>query len=96
MAESTKWPHQSTASNFLYSHWDEENKKQQEEEKRKLQNAVADQKALYALADHYLPSDVKENAARWKMEETLCEMWRNAFIAGWRAYHRSSLKDMNE
>jgi hypothetical protein len=48
----------------------------------------ADAKAVWLAADHYLPDDVRESAKRWGMEQAICELWRNAFIAGWRAAHR--------
>lgn len=48
------------------------------------QVAHQDQRALWHLADRCIPADVKDMAKLWKMEHTLVEMWRNAFIAGWR------------
>ena len=68
--------------------WDREERKRRAEEDRLLEDARADGKAIWPLADYYMPADVKEAAARWKMDETLQEMWRQAFIAGWRAAHR--------
>jgi hypothetical protein len=47
-----------------------------------------DAKALWLLADQSIPTDIKEMAARWKMSEVVQEMWRNAFMAGWRAAHQ--------
>ena len=58
------------------------------EERRKIEDARADAKAVWALADYYMPADVKQMAERWGMQETLIEMWRGAFIEGWRAAHR--------
>ena len=59
------------------------------EAERRMSDAVADAKAVWALADMMIPVDVKEMAERWNMKETILEIWRNAFIAGWRASHRS-------
>lgn len=69
-----------------YSHADE---LRAEEERCAMRDAAADAKAVWALADMMIPVDVKEMAERWNMKETILEMWRNAFIAGWRASHRS-------
>jgi hypothetical protein len=62
---------------------------------RILEDAAADKNAVWALADYMLPTDVREMAARWKMTETIQEMWRNAFVAGWRAAHRKSSAPTN-
>ena len=58
-------------------------------EKRRLADAKADGRAVWALADQYLPADVMETAERHKMSETMREIWRAAFIAGWRARDRA-------
>ena len=65
--------------------WAIEAAEQKAAEQRMVDDARADAKAIWALADFYLPPDVKEFFARRKMEETGCEMWRQAFAAGWRA-----------
>jgi len=57
-------------------------------ERRMMEDAAADKNAVWALADYMLPTDVREMAARWQMNETIQEMWRAAFVAGWRAAHR--------
>lgn len=66
-----------------------EQEREREEEHRKLADAQADREAVWALADFYLPPSVKEMAASWGMKETLTEIWRGAFIEGWRAAHRN-------
>ena len=53
----------------------------------RIEQARADAKAVWALADYLMPPDVKESAERWKMSETLQDIWRQAFITGWRAAH---------
>jgi Ni/Co efflux regulator RcnB len=68
--------------------WAAEDRERKIEEQKQIENAKADAKAVWALADYYLPADVKEMADRWKMGSTLQEMWRGAFIEGWRAAHR--------
>jgi hypothetical protein len=60
-----------------------------DEESKCFQQVRADAKAVWALADYLMPADVKETAERWKMNETLQEIWRQAFIAGWRAAHKA-------
>ncbi len=68
--------------------WAEEEQQRKAEEARAIQNAKADAKAVWALADYMMPADFKEMARNMKMEATMQELWRNAFIAGWRAQHR--------
>lgn len=68
--------------------WAQEDRARKAEEARMIENARADAKAIWLLADYYMPADTKEMAERWNMKETLAEMWRNAFIEGWRAAHR--------
>lgn len=58
--------------------------KAEADEERAAINAAAE-RGLWALADLYIPNDVREAATRWHMEHTLCEMWRSAFVHGWRA-----------
>lgn len=55
------------------------------QEQRMIEDARADAMAVWALADYCLPADWDEFAKRNGMPETLREMWRNAFIVGWRA-----------
>lgn len=45
---------------------------------------VAAERGMWALADLYVPPDIREAAQRWKLEHFLVEMWRSAFIQGWR------------
>lgn len=68
--------------------WERDNRQRKAEEARMIDNARADSKAIWQLADYYMPADVQEMAERWKMQETLKEMWRGAFIEGWRAANR--------
>lgn len=51
---------------------------------------VAAEQGLWALADLYLPPDIREAAQRWKLDHSLTEIWRSAFIAGWRQAMRSA------
>lgn len=41
-------------------------------------------RGLWALADLHIPPDVREAAARWKLDAVMTEMWRAAFITGFR------------
>lgn len=68
--------------------WALEEQQRKAEETRMIENARADAKAIWSLADHLMPADFKEMADRLKMSETMRELWRNAFIDGWRAAHR--------
>lgn len=82
--EENFWGNKSPASDWLC--W---KPAVDDEMQRHLMNARADaSKALWALADYSIPPDVKETAALWGMKETLLEIWRGAFIAGWRAAHK--------
>ena len=53
-----------------------------------MRDARSHNKAVWLLADYSIPPDTKEAAMRWGMEQTIMEIWRNAFIAGWRAAHK--------
>lgn len=44
----------------------------------------------WQLADESIPADVRQLAERWKMGETLIEMWRGAWIEGYRAAKRET------
>jgi hypothetical protein len=48
---------------------------------------AAAEQGLWSLADYHLPADIRETANRWKLGTVLCEIWRQAWIAGWRAAH---------
>lgn len=50
-----------------------------------IENAKADEQAVWALADYFLPSDVREFGERHGIPELASELWRGAFVAGWRA-----------
>lgn len=65
--------------------WDKERRQQKAEEQDRIDAARADAKALWHLADYSIPADVKDMAQRWDMEQALQEIWRGAFIQGWRA-----------
>ena len=69
--------------------WEAEQRKQQAEQRERIELARADARAVWTLADYLMPADVKETAERWKVNETLQEIWRQAFIAGWRAAHKA-------
>lgn len=56
-----------------------------EAEKRQIARNAAAERGLWALADLYMPADIREAGERWKIPHALEEMWRAAFIAGWRA-----------
>lgn len=56
---------------------------------REAAQVANDGHALWALADLYMPSDVREYGARHKMPELTAEIWRSAFCAGWRAAMRA-------
>jgi hypothetical protein len=60
--------------------WQKEEMQRKADEDRRLQDT---------LADHYLPADVKEFGERHGIPELTNEMWRGAFIAGWRAAFRA-------
>lgn len=68
--------------------WAQEDAERKAAEARMIEDAKCDAKAVWALADHLMPPDVREMAERMKMTETLQEMWRGAFIIGWRAANR--------
>lgn len=61
------------------------------EEEAQMLHAIAEARAnanaLWQLADMNVPGDVLETAARWGLTEVLPEIWRAAFIAGWRLAH---------
>ena len=56
---------------------------------RAAEDMAAAERGLWALADLHVPTDVREAAVRWKLENTLVEMWRSAFIQGWREHERA-------
>jgi hypothetical protein len=84
------WPTYKSSGGFLSEDWARQDLERKEEERRMLENAQADAKAVWALADYYMPADIKEMAERWKIDNILQEMWRGAFIEGWRAAHRKN------
>lgn len=70
--------------------WAKEDAERKAAEQRMIDDARADAQAVWALADYLMPADAREFAERMGMAETLQEMWRNAFITGWRAALRRS------
>jgi hypothetical protein len=62
-------------------------------QQRALADAKADASAVWALADFYLPPDMKEWAAEHRIPELTAHAWRTAFVAGWRAAKRSNAGD---
>lgn len=40
------------------------------------------------ICERDMPPDVREAAQRWKLGTTMEELWRSAFIAGWREHER--------
>ena len=65
--------------------WAAEEAQRNAERAEMVRNANADAKAVWTLADYLMPADFKQMAMSLGMEETMKELWRNAFIAGWRA-----------
>ena len=45
---------------------------------------------LWEMADDAVPADVRESAARWKLDNMMVEMWRAAWVAGWRAARKTA------
>lgn len=70
--------------------WAKEEAQAKAVERDLIENAKADAKAVWALADYLMPADFKQMAENMKLDATMKEMWRNAFIAGWRARHRDA------
>ena len=66
---------------------------EQSRQRALLELMRSNQRALWLLADYELPPDVREIARVWKLEQTVCEIWRNAFIQGWRACNKESFND---
>lgn len=69
----------------MYEVWAKEEAERKAIEAQMRQDAKVDARAVWTLADHLMPPDIREMAAAFGMGETIQEMWRNAFIAGWRA-----------
>lgn len=55
--------------------------------------AKSDQRATWVLADYFLPADVKEFFERHGMLATGSEIWRTAFVTGFKVSLRGSIKD---
>jgi hypothetical protein len=75
---------------FLSSVWADTQRAAELAERRALEDARADAAAVWALADMSIPQDIQEFGTRHGIPELAKEVWRSAFIAGWRAYARSS------
>lgn len=71
--------------------WALEEQQRKAEERQMVENARADAQAIWLLADYCMPADFKEMSRDMGMEATLQEVWRNAFIAGWRAQHKNGV-----
>lgn len=71
------------------SRWAKDQAEQQALEARALEDARADQAAVWALADLYCPSDIREFGERHKIPELSMHLWRSAFVAGWRSALRA-------
>lgn len=61
-----------------------------EAERIALANAEADQIGLFALADLSMPPDIRDFGERMAMPEFGAQLWRCAFVAGFRAAIRAS------
>lgn len=74
-------------------------KEEEQEELRKqrlIEDAMADSKAVWMVADYFVPSDVAEFFERHKIGVVGCEIWRSAFISGFRSALRGKLRDNEE
>lgn len=60
-----------------------------EQERQEAMRRAAAEGALWQLAELHMPADVREAAARWKLDAVMTEMWRSAWIAGWRAAYET-------
>jgi hypothetical protein len=78
---------------LLFDRWQRVQAEQAALEARAIADAKADQSAVWALADLYLPSDIREFGARHKIPELSEHIWRSAFVAGWRAANRAKPDD---
>lgn len=58
--------------------------------RRALEDAKADEAALWALAELNTPPDIVEFGERHKMPELAKYLWQSAFVTGWRAHHRAT------
>lgn len=63
-----------------------------EAKRRHEEQQIAAERGLWALADLYMPNDIREAGERWKLPHVLEEQWRAAFIAGWRAATAAGLR----
>jgi hypothetical protein len=72
----------------LLDRWARDDAERRAAEARAIADARADARAVWLLADLMIPTDVKEFAARLRVPELGAEIWRSAFITGWRMAHR--------
>jgi hypothetical protein len=88
--DETQWDENAFAASVMRDkeRWHAEAMKQDAAEQRALEDAKADASAVWALADFYLPPDLKGWAASHKIPEFTAHTWRSAFVAGWRAANR--------
>ena len=63
-----------------------------EAKRRHEEQQIAAERGLWALADLYMPNDIREAGERWKLPHVLQEQWRAAFVAGWRAATAAGLR----
>jgi hypothetical protein len=68
----------------------ENERRDQERLKRRVsEDALADEAAVWTLADIHMPPDIEEYGRRHKMPELAHYLWRSAFVQGWRAAIRA-------
>lgn len=65
----------------------------EEHAKKKVLPPKTDDRATWMLADYFLPTDVKEFFERHGMLATGSEIWRTAFVTGFKVSLRGSIKD---
>ncbi len=71
---------------FFRSRWPDAMKEAEDRGEAVDKEAVA---GLWELADMYVPKDVRELGERHGSPALTAELWRSAFIQGWRAAMRS-------
>lgn len=83
-------PQISRGSPTLTEVWAKEDAERRAEEIRRIEDARADSKAIWVLAEYSMPPDAMEFFNRHGLGAAGAEIWRQAFAAGWRAAHRRS------
>lgn len=82
--------------NQLDKMWERIAKEDQAEKDRQqkmVDDAKADSRAVWMVADYFVPSDVQEFFERHGIGATGCEIWRSAFISGFRAALRGKISE---